>query len=205
MWSVVLCLVAAMSACQSGPRNFENENDRLREEVIDLNTRVDQLETENQGLKTQLATAQNQDGANASPLPEGLVPPACVRIEMTKLSGGVDTDKDGLDDTLRVYLKTLDARDRFVQTLGVVDATVVAITPGEPAKTLAAMRIDPLEFDKAYRSGFTSTHYTLTLKLDTPAPKTASELTVRLKLTDLQTGAELEAESVVPYVAALPE
>ncbi|MHC4994401.1 MAG: coiled-coil domain-containing protein [Planctomycetota bacterium] len=203
--TTVLCLLVILTACQSGPRNFENENDRLREEVADLKTRVEQLETENRGLKTQLAVAEQQDGADANPLPDGLVSPACVKLKITGLSGGVDTNQDGVDDTLRVYLQTLDPRDRFVQTLGAVDATVVAITPGEPAQTLATIRIDPIAFDKAYRSGFTSTHYTLTLRLDSPPPKTATELTVRLKLTDLQTGAELEAESVLPFVAAIPE
>lgn len=193
----LLLLVFLLPAC--GPRNFLNENDRLRKENLDLRRRVESLSQRAAGLKKRLEAEKRESEAGKS-LPEGVYQPAATSISIGRYSGGVDTDEDPANDTIRLYLSTTDRRGRFIQTLATVKVSAVAIPPGEQAKTVATATIDAKAFDQAYRSGITGTHYTLTIPVDPAAvPPGTEQLTVRVALTNLMTGQILEAEKTINW------
>lgn len=194
--AIVLALI--LPAC-SGPRNFENENDRLRAENLDLTDRVASLTDRVAGLEEQVEIEQQRAGSD---LPEGITRPAAVSVKIGGYSGGTDTDGDGDDDALRLYLTTHDARGRFIQTLAEVKVTAAALPPGEDARTVAAAEFDAETFDAAYRSGFTGTHYTLTVPVTDPAPPGTDHLTVRVAVKDVTTGRTHTAERSVPWSAS---
>jgi len=192
-----LLLVAAFATvgCQRGPRNFENENDRLRAEVMKLQRQRDELQStldrrlgELQSLRQQLdRTAATQ------PMP-GAEPPTLVSLQMGQYSGGVDTDDDGVDDLIRIYLRPLDQKGRLLPVAGRAHVKVVAIPDTGDPRLLAEQNYDPQSFENAWRSGFTGEHYTLQLPLPADLPADIQQVTVRVTFTQARTGIELDTQ-----------
>jgi hypothetical protein len=192
----LLPLIAA-PGCTRGPRNFENENDRLRRLTSQLRDRVDSLSQRVESLKKELAAARRAAAAEG---PENVRRPTVRRIELRGYSGGIDTNEDRPDDALRLYLRTLDDRNRFVQALGEVEVTAAVIPPGEEARTVATASFGPKELDDAYRSGFGGAHYTLIVPVDEQkVPPETDELTVRVRFRNLLTDERLNTERTVRW------
>ncbi|MBI1367786.1 MAG: hypothetical protein GC162_03940 [Planctomycetes bacterium] len=179
------------TGCSSGPRNFENDNDRLRKENTALTEKVAQLSDHVAGLEKQLQAEQSRRGVK---LPESLVIPACTKITIDRYSGRVD-------DALRLYLSTLDAKGRFVQTIGRVSISVVAIEAGKEATVLGSTTIEAKDFDAAYRAGLTGTHYTLMCRVPGKLPEGVTEVTVKVTLDDLVTGQSLSVTKNLAWPA----
>lgn len=186
---LTLCLAAAvlLTACHAGPRNFLNENDRLRRENLELLESVERHERRIESLNRVIAAQEKQLAAKQDlpPLPEGVQRPVCSRIAIGAFSGGVDTDNDGHDDLLRIYLQTYDQQDRNIVTLARVKVTAAVVPPGEQAVTLATKTWDAKSFDAAYRSSFAGTHHTLEIPIAGNLPAQITQLTVSIELTDL--------------------
>lgn len=198
VFSLLLCLFAA--GCQSGPRNYTNENDRLREEAMKLRQKIEHLTQRADAAEKQLEIEKS--GGAAGPLPRGVQKPVTTRVEIVKPSRGIDTDKNGSDDAVRLYLETYDYHDRFLPTVGKLQVSVAAIPAGGQALTVGLMEFDAKAFDEAYRSGLAGTHYTLVVPLTAPVPQGVETLTVTVKLTDLLTGATLDAAKIVNFTQA---
>ena len=192
-WLAVAALCCVCAGCGGGGE-FLNENDALRRERMELTERVAELEQQTQGLRAELAAAR---AANEAEWPDGVAKPICASVEIGGLSGGVDRDGDGVDDVVRVYLRPLDGRGRFVQTVGALGVTVVRIEPGEVAETVAAIHLDAAAFDAAYRSGVTGTHYSVEVPIGGNGAAGSGSLTVRVGLTDAANGLKHEAERAV--------
>lgn len=195
---VYLCLSAPIvfsTGCSRGPRNFDNENDRLRKEVLDLKSQIQTLESRAAAAERQLEIEKQARPGPA--LPEGINRPVVTRVSIARPSRGVDEDKNGHDEVVRLYLETYDARGRFLTTHATVKVTAAAVAAGQPAVTVATKEFDATTFDQSYRSGLAGTHYTLLVPLTAPVPKGVEQLTVSIELTDLLTGAVHKAEKIV--------
>ncbi|MCE9591622.1 MAG: hypothetical protein K8S99_13985 [Planctomycetes bacterium] len=184
-----------LGGCSRGPRGFENDNDRLRRENSELKAKVDEL---SRNIDLRLAEIKRLEAQSATqPAVEGAEVPRVVEIKFDHYSGAIDTDSDGTDDALRVYLKTIDQRGRFLVAAGRAVLQVVAITPGQPVATLIEKTFTPAELDAAYRSGLTGTHYTLETPLPRPLPAGVGEVTVKVTFTDAAGGVTISHEEPV--------
>ncbi len=197
---VVACLAVVGMAvgCQSGPRNFENENDRLRSENLQLQRRVADLQAQAQQKAALVHTLEQR--IDAKPRVEGVAAgalPQVVAVKFSRFSGAVDTNGDGVDDVIRLYTQTLDQRGRFLPAVGPAVAQVVAINADAPPRPVATRRFTPDEFEQAYRTGITGTHYTLEVPLDAQATQSLEQVTVKLIFTDAATGAEHTREQAI--------
>lgn len=190
-----LLLFFLLPACRS---NYLNENDRLRARVMELETQAADLKARTEAAEKRLEVEVQKQSAGQAELPEGVAPPHTSRIEIIKPSRGADTDGDGQDDAVRIYLATYDQRNRFLQTLATATATIAAVPAGKEAVTVATKEIDAKEFDTAYRAGGDA-HYTLEIPITNPIPQGVDQLTVTLKLTDLLTGATHETQKIVNF------
>ena len=192
---VVAMLLISVVGCR-GPRNFENENDRLRREVMELQRERDVL-TEKLELRLgeleSLRAAMEVD--NAVP---GAEPPILSQIVFGRYSGAVDTDDDDMDDRVRLYLNTLDQHGRMLPVAGRANVQVVAVREAEDPKLLAEQAIDPKAFDAAYREGFFGTHYTLEVDLPADLDVDVESVTVKVTFTHADTGRKLTAEDIFP-------
>lgn len=198
---VLFALVSSLlgGCVQRGPRDFINENDRLRRENMELRETVAELRQRTADLERSLETERARGDSPLADLPASVQPPTVTRIEVGRFSGGIDTDGDGADDAVRLYLNTLDARGRFVPVVGEVRVSIVAVPPGEEARTLATVEHGPEQLQQAYRSGFAGTHYTLIAPVDEPVPEDLNTVLVRVRLTDLLTGAQHNAEATLRW------
>lgn len=195
----LLLTVCLLTACSAGPRNFENENDRLRRKVLQLERANQTLARRVRRLETSLAAERREDRPDM--LGDDVPLPTAAGLEIGRFSGGIDTDDDRIDDALRIYLRTVDTRGRFVQIVGRARISVVHIPAGGEAVTVGRREIDPESLDAAYRSGIAGTHYTLVCPITGEVPDDTTELTVKVGVTDLQTGAELQTQKSVRFKA----
>lgn len=207
--ALLLCCFAALPSCLGGPRNFENENDALRSERLELQRKIADLEDQLDLRESELRALRDRhdQGAAAAPV-EGATPPTIAAVRLDRYTGAVDTDRDGSDDLVRVYAQMVDARGRQLPVAGRATVQVVAIREGQPPRVVAERTYAPGEFDASYRSGFTGTHYTLELPLPSPLPDDLlGAATVQLTFTDAS-GARFEQQRAITLervASAAPE
>lgn len=195
-----LCLLAAItigagaSGCSSGPKNFENENDRLRREALELERAIEDLTARNRELEALLREQTRERPAADSGRDDVLAAlPRCATVEIDRLSGLADTDGDGLYDAADVYVRPLDGRRRFTQVAGwlAVDLTLLpragASAAGGP-EAVGAARLAPLELREQYRYSFMGIHYAVRVPLERPIPPGAGTLAISIALEDGVTG-----------------
>jgi len=184
--------------CQAGPRNFVNDNDQLRRQVLQLNQKNDQL---GQTVDTQLAQidtlSQRLGDKPAIAGMTGVDLPHVSSVRFDRFSTLIDTDGDTVPDTVRLYIQTLDQRDRFLPAVGQARFQVLVITPPAPPQVLANQVVEPSEFDSAYRTGPTGTHFTITIPLASELPQSINEITVKMRFTDAATGAIITHQQVL--------
>ncbi len=197
-WALLLAVVSlpmVLVGCHVGPRNFENENDRLRAEVQKLQQEKAELQQKLDLRLGELETLRHQQasGSATQPMP-GAEPPTLAKLQFGRYSGGVDNDDNGVDDLIRVYLRPLDQQGRLLPVAGRATVQVVAIPDeGEP-HMLAERTYSAKQFNDAWRSGFTGQHYTLEVKLPSNLPENLEQVTVKVSFTQAQTGAHLSEQ-----------
>lgn len=185
----------ALPACRK--KNFTNENDRLRKENLELRQEVDRLRGQIDLRLAELEAMKQQVPPDQRPKLEGAEVPRVVALTFDRFSGAIDTNNDGRPDLLRLYVKTVDQKGRFLPAAGRAAVQVVAIRTGQEPVTLAEKTFEPADFEAAFRSGLTGTHYTLEVPLNTPPPADVKELTVQATFTDAQTGASMNKQQTV--------
>jgi|GEM_PF-666300 len=215
----VLVFAALLLVACGGPKNFTNENDRLRREVLSLESRISSLESGNAELRARLAEAERRGEA---PMPESVreALPRAGRLEL--LEPLRDLSVDGRDTgRVRVRVRPIDGRGRFVQVAGSLTVEVIVLPPllagangaaraeadhapipmsedrlfreppiGIGARRLAHVTLTPAELREAYRAGLSAPSYWV----DIPGVFGTPELLVRVRLEDAVTGVTHTAE-----------
>lgn len=195
---VVTALAAlALGAC-AGPRNFENENDRLRRELLEARAEIDRLQEAEARLAAALE-AERTAQARRAPSEQALaLMPRAERLTIGRLSGPVPS-RDAVD----LYITPLDDRARFVQVAGTLTVRIDLVPPASSAapaepRLLASRTLTPAELREAYRSGLTGTHYTVSVPLDRALASAEGTLSASVRLDDLVTGERHEASAQWP-------
>jgi len=193
------CLLAALPACKAtlGPAN---EDDDVREENLELRNRVADLE-EKLALRTAQIDSMRQarenraDAARSMPDAEPIV---LTDLKLGDYTGLIDTDGDGTTDLARAYARPRNQRGRFTPVAGRAVLQVIGLTDtdagGEP-RTIAEQRYTPTDWDDAYRSGFTGTHYTLEAPLPVGSLDGLTGAVIRVVLIEAETGIRVEAQA----------
>lgn len=215
---VVVALACVLGGCHSGPKNFENENDTLRAQVMDLQDKVTSLEAELGEAKGKINELQEVlAGTGEGPAKEVLEAlPRCAGIEIGRLSGPIDKDGEpGYPESIEVYVRPYDGRQRFVQVVGAMtvevrylpasaaggadDETLEAGVKGGSATgvLLGRVRLDPSGLREAYRSGFMGTHYTVAITPPADVRVSDGAIVLSAVLLDRVTGLRHEAWRVV--------
>lgn len=187
---LALASLLALPGCKS---DFSNSSDRLRKENLELQTQVNVL-TKNIELRlAEVKSLEDQIGAKKSII-EGAQVPRLVKISFGRYSGLIDSDRDKLADTLRVYVIFEDQQGRFIPSAGKAVLQVVDIRPGEKPQTLAEATFTPKMVDQAYRSGMTGTHYTFDVTVPSALNENVRNATVKLTFTEAVTGVDYTTE-----------
>lgn len=190
--AVALLLLAGCG----GGGDFLNENDRLRAVNLKLERQVETLQKQLALRLDEIDAARQALGG--APAVEGARPPRLARIVFDRYTSAVDTDADGVDDTVRIYIRTLDGQGRFMPVSGEVTARLVAIASKDAPDVVADRTWSPSQWDEAYRAGFLTAHYTIELELPQPLPPGVQKPTLHVTLTQGATGAEFTHQQVIP-------
>ena len=188
LWLAFSAALWPLSACTvGGSSTVAAENDRLRREVVELNTQVKSLEAEKAELTAKLAS-----GGSLSPEAAAALP-ALASLELGSLCGYTPTDPAKPATGIDIYLEPRDGRGRFVQAVGTLRVRILPAGEGSAAGApLAQVTLSPLQLRDAYRSAFTGTHYTVSVPLAPPRQRVAA--TIRAELTDAISGTVYTAE-----------
>lgn len=188
-----------LGACRN-TRAVASENERLRFQVLDLESQLDSLQHQNRELRVDL-----REGATApDALPEEIRAniPHVTDISLSRLSHARDANNDGQIDALVLYVVPEDGRGRFVQIVGSLAATALLLpTDGDPI-VLSRMELTPSQVRDAYRSNLTGIHYTITLPIDQLPDAAAlaavgNKVFVRVVYTDGRSGQTFTAERTI--------
>ncbi len=187
---LALAALFAFTGCKS---DFSNSSDRLRKENLELQNQVNIL-TKNIELRlAEVKTLEDQVGAKKSKI-EGAEVPRLVKVSFGRYSGLIDSDRDKLADTLRLYVIFEDQQGRFLPSAGKATLQVVDIRPGEKPQTLAEASFNPKQVDQAYRSGITGTHYTFDVAVPSSLSENIRSATVKFTFTEAFTGVDHTAQ-----------
>jgi hypothetical protein len=187
----VSIVLLGLAAC--GPRNFANENDRLREQVMDLETEVTSLRRANEELEAQLVVDTDDPAAAAAEIRANT--PRAAAIDISPRS---HLQRDETGDRVIVYVQPRDGRGRFVQLVGHLSVHVALVPTAADARTLGRVQLAPGALRDAYRSSFAGTHYTV--EVPTETIDRAAEADVRVHFNDGWTGRELEGHRSVKLI-----
>lgn len=201
-------LLAAVSAglLVAGTMGCDQPSAGVRQDARKL-TELEKLQDENQRLKTELAQKSDQMAEQAKTIESlrGLEGARSLdrivhveRVDIDRLSGGYDANRDGIDDGVAVYLTLFDQYGGAMRASGTAKVTVLDLTDPAKPKTIAESSWDEESLGKNWYGGFLTAQYTL--KVAWPEGMTkppAGQLTVILSFTDLLTGKALSAQRVV--------
>ncbi|TVQ62863.1 MAG: hypothetical protein EA378_03360 [Phycisphaerales bacterium] len=146
--SAVIGAVLLAGGC-GGPKNFTNENDRLRSEAIARESRIGELEAANAELRAKVFEADRRSDA---PMPESVreALPRVGKLEILEPLQDVSREGERLG-RVRVRVRPVDGRGRFVQMVGAMTVELIAFPPmgwREDASASAGVRGDGFDPDR---------------------------------------------------------
>ncbi len=194
--SALAIAAVALAGCSSAPGRIEKENDRLREQVLDLEAQIARLQGRARELEAQLQAASTVPGS----VPEEVraSTPTVAAIAIDRRSHVQDQGDDGSPGKLVVYVKPSDGRGRFVQMVGDLSVHAAILPAGADAVTIGRVALGPAALREAYRSSFMGTHYTIEVPLAIPAPDPGeTRALVQVEFVDGLTGKHHTAEHAV--------
>ena len=189
-------IAAALVTSGCGPRRFANENDVLRARVLELETEAAALEKRIVELEAELAARTSPPDPATTEIAANT--PHVAAITIDRLSHVRDDDRDGTPDTLIVYVRPVDGRERFVQFVGRLSLHAALLPADDESMTIARVELSPGEVRDAHRSSVMGTHYTIEAPLALPPGAAGfAECTVHVIYEDGRTGQSFEEHSAI--------
>lgn len=196
---VILSMLVLLGPAGCGPKNFVNENDKLREQNLKLARQVEELNKQMELRLGEIETLRTQSAGERA-IKEA-DPPVLAKIAFERYTAVIDTDGDGKDDLVRIYLTPLDHKGRLLPVAGRLKVQAVTLQDDAPPALLAQRTYEPDEFDNAYRANFTGYHYTIELPLPESLDPAITSATLKATFTEAVTGAEYSEEKIVKIKA----
>lgn len=199
----VLALLLLLAAGCEARVLVPNENDRLRELVATRTEERDAALARASELETRLeaALAASRAAAGAAADSEAAeATPALATFAISSLTSARETSPGRAN--LSLVVVPSDGRGRFIQVVGRLKATVVAIAPGNEPLPAATVDLGPKELRDLYRSGFMGTHYTIEVPVAWASAEPARALGVALEFTEAASGRRFLATSTIQLLPA---
>ena len=178
-----------LTAC-IGQRELAQENDRLRERVLELETQLRRTTRESAEARARLQRPESPSAAARQDVQANT--PYVAEITIGRMSHARDTDGDGELDELLVYIEPVDGWGRFMQIVGTLSVHAAVLPPDADAQTIGRVQLAPGHLRRAYRSSFTGAHYTVTVPITSAEGLDADGCVVYAEFVDGSTGLRYE-------------
>ncbi|MEL7087856.1 MAG: hypothetical protein AAGL98_05345 [Planctomycetota bacterium] len=179
---------------------MSQHNDELRQTNADLREQLGETQEQIKLLEGELSSHRQRVGKPAELTGAGagaVIPgePVLSGLKFARYSGPVDTDGDGADDRVRLYLRPLDQRGRLLVVAGEVNVQVVELRADAVPRVVADRTFGAEEFAGTYRSGLTGDHFTLDVPWSARDLGEATQVTVRATLTQTGPGNQVSEQA----------
>ncbi|MCI0499857.1 MAG: hypothetical protein L0Y36_09290 [Planctomycetales bacterium] len=165
----------------------------LQAENTDKALQIQQLQAENSRLKEQVQTLSGLDQQVRLEAVDTL-----ARIQIGKYTGLYDKDKDGIAETLVVYVEPLDSAQDYVKAVGQCAVQVWNLDAPQQQAKLAEWAVTPNQLHKSWGGSVFAAYYRLAFPMAHLLSGTPHELTVKVAFTDYLTGKILTGQKTVP-------
>jgi hypothetical protein len=127
------------------------------------------------------------------------------KIEIVGLSGGDDTDHDGLDEGVVVHLRPLDQFGGALRASGMVRVRLLDLSVVDGAKELGRIELGRADLEATWYGGLLNSHYTIRVPWASGAKRPPThQATVLVSFTDLLSARTFEDQTVVTLSGAAP-
>jgi len=192
----VFCLLVLAAGCKNadtGTPGLTIQVERLSREKTRLQSQLEQSKTENERLKKQMETL--------AALPKDQRELWSIqRIEIGRLSGLHDKNKDGQKEKLVVYVQPIDEDGDTVKSPGEVQVQLWDLNKKGGQALLAEWHVGPDQLKKLWLTALLAGNYKLTFEVADKVElfKSASGgLTVKVAFTDYLTGKTFQEQKVI--------
>lgn len=198
---LLLTTMVLIAGCDGGAQADSNVT-RVQEQSDRLESQAQALAARDAQIAEQQRIIENLRGLSGEKRLEQLVHVA--RIEIEKLSGGYDDDRDGIDEGAVAYVRLYDGEGDVIKAAGsaVLEAYDLAAPAGE--NLVARGEFDAAAMRSLWFGRFMTSHYTL------KAPWSAGRqvppgrnVTIVVRFTELLSGRSFEAQHVAVVRSAL--
>lgn len=154
----MLLATLLLTACM-GQQELAQENDRLRERVLELETQLLRKTRESAEARARRQRPESPSAAARQDVQANT--PYLAEIAIGRYTHARDTDGDGETDELLVYIQPVDGWGRFMQIVGTLCVHAAVFPADADVQSIGRVQLDPGDLRRAYRSSFTGTHYTV--------------------------------------------
>jgi hypothetical protein len=186
----MFALAAGCENADTGMPGLTSQVQRLSREKTQLQSQLEQSKTENEQLKNQIETL--------TALPKNQRELWSVqRIEIGRLSGLHDENKDGKKEKLIVYVQPIDQDGDTVKSPGAVDVQLWDLNKKGGQALVAEWHIGPAELKKLWLTALLAGNYKLMFDVADKAGLFKEPLTVKVAFTDYLTGKTFQEQKVI--------
>jgi len=185
-----------LTGCGASAQKLSEQNDQLRRENMQLVRQVTQLRENIHGRLDEIKALRQKKGLPNTA--NHATPPKVMFLALDRYTNAVDTNHDGIDDHVRIYLETLDDARRFIPVAATVAVQVAYLKPSQPPVILVEKNYDHAAVAASYRSNLTGTHYTFDLPLPEKLDPKITQITLALTLFETATGKTLTTQRSLP-------
>ena len=172
--------------------SLQKQLQRLTEEKSQLTVRIEQAESENEQLRSQVKTLS---GLTPEIRLENLYDLQSVKIG--RYTNLFDKDKDGKKEKLIVYLRPMDENGDIVKAAGIVDVQLWDLSREKENALLAQWQVGPKELKELWFATIVTINYRLTFDVADLIDTFEEPLTVKVTFTDYVTGKVFKEQKVI--------
>jgi hypothetical protein len=124
------------------------------------------------------------------------------KIQIDRLSGGYDENRDGQPDGIRVYFRPIDQFGGGLRATGRAHVKLLDLTAPQAKQIVGEAQYDAKQLEETWFGALLSApHYTLTVPWkNPPTPPTGKTITVLVTFNDLLTGRSFDAQRAVEVI-----
>ena len=191
---VALLLIFWAAGCENPGQSQVSETAKLEDKLIKQARVIAQKDDQ---LKDQAAVIQELRAIDGPNRLDQLV--TVDRIDLERLSGGYDDDRDSRPDGLVLYLKLFDKEGDVLKAAGKVSVRVMDLAQSDGHQTLGQIELDSEALRSLWFGRLMTSHYTIKLPWEKlgGSPPSHNQLTVLVSFTDLLTGRSHSLQKVL--------